>query len=76
MTEISNAIDKAIDLSNMAIETSGKTDDTDTRGLIVALKGELVNARMALNIRDVVNRRLPYINSGDYGKLLDVLYGA
>ena len=76
MTEISNAIDKAIDLSDMAIETSKKTDDTDTRGLIVALKCELINARMALKIRDVIDRRLPFINSSDYGKLLDVLYRA
>jgi len=74
MTEISSAIDKAIDLSNMAIETSKKTDDIDTRGLIVALKGELVNARMALKIRDAVDRRLPHINSSDYGKLLDFIY--
>jgi len=74
VTEISNAIDKAIVLSNMAIETSGKTDDIDTRGLIVALKGELVNARTALKIRDVIDRRLPFVNSSDYGKLLDALY--
>jgi hypothetical protein len=74
MTEISNAIDKAINLSDMAIETSGKIDDIDTRGLIIELKGELINARMALKIRKAIDRRLPLINSCDYGKLLDALY--
>jgi len=75
MTEISNAIDKAIDLSNMAIELNKGTNDIDTKGIIIELKSELVNARMALKIRDVMDRRLPFVNSSDYGKLLDVLYG-
>jgi hypothetical protein len=74
MTYISNSIEKAIELSDMAFQANQKTNDDETGCLIVNLKEELINARIAINMMNKVDERLHTFDIEKYGKLLDLLY--
>ena len=71
MNYITNSIDKVIDLTNRAFKES---KEVDTKHLILGMKEELINIRIALKMMKKFDEKLDTFDIVKYGKLLDLLY--